>query len=307
MRNHTGVLLPAVMLLFILTGIAVGQDAPAAGAADKVKTIVNKYFAENKDAVLAGAPVEENGLYKVGVSVNNNTQYFYITRDGALLIFPNGFIDIAKFEKDAKSRMEPGKEDIPKKKKPSVELFVMSLCPYGVQAEKKILPVIGQFGDKIDFRIKYIARVNGGSLDKVASLHGIDEVKEDLRQAAIRAYYPGKFPAYLEKLDEKSCVMSCGEVKLEDYWKKTAQGAGMDTGKIESFVYGQDGIDLLRKDEADGARYGITASPTLVINGVKSNAIQQDAAALERAICSAFANPPGECKTGRRAGPVSGK
>ena len=38
-----------------------------------------------------------------------------------------------------------------------VELFVMSQCPYGVEAEKAIIPVIEEFQDRIDFYLYFIA------------------------------------------------------------------------------------------------------------------------------------------------------
>ena len=42
--------------------------------------------------------------------------------------------------------------------KPIVELFVMSYCPYGVQAEEKLIPIIKEFGDAIDFKLQFIAQ-----------------------------------------------------------------------------------------------------------------------------------------------------
>ncbi|MYK18340.1 hypothetical protein F4055_09280, partial [Candidatus Poribacteria bacterium] len=41
--------------------------------------------------------------------------------------------------------------------KPTLELFVMSYCPFGVQAEEKIIPIVKEFGDKIDFKLQFIA------------------------------------------------------------------------------------------------------------------------------------------------------
>ena len=265
-------------------------------ASNKVLGIINKYFVPNKNATLSGKPVEENGLYKVGLSINNNTQPFYLTKDGALLIFPNGMIDIAKFEETANKQQQMKEESIPKTQRPTVELFVMSLCPYGAKAEKEALPITKLFGDKIDFKIKFIVDVKGSTINEVVSLHGNDEAKEDARQAAIMQYYPGKLPSYLEKINANSCVISCGAVKLEDYWQKAAKELQMDVMKIESFAYGQEGISLLKQNETDAGKYGANASPTLVINGVKSNAIYRGAEALQQAICSAFTSSPSECQ-----------
>jgi len=36
----------------------------------------------------------------------------------------------------------PAAQELPKTAKPKVELFVMSHCPYGTQAEKAMIPVV---------------------------------------------------------------------------------------------------------------------------------------------------------------------
>lgn len=308
-------LLVLVFLCFLSVGMAMATDKPAVRennryqesvvkppkelktisleeATNKVVSIVNKYFVPKKDATLSGNSVKESGLYKVNLNINNNSQYFYLTKDGALLIFPNGFIDIAQFEETAKKQKEMQKEEIPKTQRPTVELFVMSLCPYGIKAEKEILPVIKSFDDRVDFKIKFIVNVKGSTIDEVVSMHGNSESREDARQAAIMKYYSDKFQSYIEKIDKNSCVISCGAVKLEDYWKRAAQELGMDVKKIESFAYGQEGINLLKQNETDARKYEVSASPTMIINGIKSQAIYQGPKAVEQAIYSAFTNPP---------------
>ena len=40
--------------------------------------------------------------------------------------------------------------------KPTLNLFVMSQCPFGVSAEQALKPVTDLFGDKIDFQLDYI-------------------------------------------------------------------------------------------------------------------------------------------------------
>ena len=58
-------------------------------------------------------------------------------------------------------------------------------------------PVIGLLGTKADFTVRYIATVNGTTLDSVKSLHGLAEAKEDLRQLCLAKYYPEKVWPYL--------------------------------------------------------------------------------------------------------------
>ena len=264
-------------------------------AAHRVLTMTNAYFIPEKNAILSGNPTEENGLYKVNLNVSNNILSLYLTKNGALLIFPNGAIDIAKFEESAKKQKKT-EEAIPKAERPSVELFVMSLCPYGIKAENEILPIIKGFKEKIDFKIKFIVNVNGNSVNEVVSMHGNDEAREDARQAAIMRYYPDKLAPYIEKINKNLCIISCGAAKMEDSWQKAANELQMDSKKIESFAYGQEGLNLLKQNEADVKKYDAMASPTLVINGAKSSAVYHGAKAIQEAICSAFAHPTRECQ-----------
>jgi len=291
-----------VLLVFLLAGtLKLSSSNKIIGpkeAGNKVLDMVNKYYIPDKSAKLSGNPIAESGLYKVTLSIRNNPEVFYLTQDGKSLIFPNGIVDIAKFQAEAAKQQQIIEKEIPKTRKPTVELFIMSLCPYGVKAEKEILPVIKDFGDKIDFKIKFIVNVRGDSIEQIGSLHGTDEVKENLRQAAIMRDYPDKFSAYIDKISEKSCVISCGEIKLDDYWQKTAGELGMDTDKISSFVFGQDSINLLKENENDAKKYNVDASPTLVINGIKSRAISQGAQAVEQVICLAFTDLPKQCSVG---------
>lgn len=265
-------------------------------AGSKVLTMVNTYFVQDKSAVVSGEPSEESGLYKVNIAVGGQAQPFYLTKDGAKLIFPDGAVNIAEFEAKAQKRKEQEEAPIPKSDKPTVELFVMSLCPYGVKAEKEILPVIKQFGDTVDFTIKYIVNVKGATINDVISLHGNDEAREDARQAAIFRYYPDAFGVYVEKMEKNACMVSCGALKLEDTWMSVAKELKMDVKKIEAFAYGQEGLDFLKQSEADGKKYAAHASPTLVINGVKSQAIYQGPEVLKQAICSAFTNTISGCQ-----------
>ena len=294
----TFVVIFLVLIFFAFNGLKkyfAPKVLSAERAADRILNTVNTYFAQGKKATFSGKPTEESGLYKVKLSLNNNIQPFYLTKDGALLFFPGGTVDISKLKKTAKKEQPANKEQIPTAQKPVIELFIISLCPYGVGAERQILPIINNFADKVNFQIKFIVNVRGTSIDEVASLHGNNEVREDVRQAAIMRYYPDKLLAYIEKIKENSCLISCGALKLEDYWKKAAEELRMDTKKIESFAYGEEGMSLLRQNEADAEKYGVTASPTLIINGVKSKAIYQNMKVLKQAIFSAFMNPLDTC------------
>ena len=87
------------------------------------------------------------------------------------------------------SRTEPSLKEILEQRmrgpmKPQVELFVMSFCPFGVQAEKELLPFIAKYGDAVDFNLRFIANLaeeDASGEPKFTSLHGEAEVIENLR------------------------------------------------------------------------------------------------------------------------------
>ena len=61
-------------------------------------------------------------------------------------------------------------------------------------------PVADLLGTKADIKVRYIATINGDSVDSVRSLHGISEAKEDLRQICVAKNSPQKFWSYLTEI-----------------------------------------------------------------------------------------------------------
>lgn len=292
----TVVLAVLLVLTFFMGTKITGNAISSQEASSKVLNVVNKYLIQQGAATLTGNVTEESGLYKVGLKYNNNEISVYLTKDGKSIILPNGIIDIAQLE-TASTTNQPTQENIPKTDKPSVELFVMSFCPYGVKAENNIMPILDLLKDKIDFKINFIVNVNGNAIDDVSSLHGINEAKEDARQVVIMKYYPDKYYDYLKEFDNTCYSVATDATKLDECWKNSAKKLGMDVNKIETAAYGEEGINLLKQNQADDEKYGVSGSPTLIINGVQSSAIYSGTSATQEAICSAFNTAPSDCGT----------
>jgi hypothetical protein len=82
--------------------------------------------------------------------------------------------------------------DAPNSAVPEVELYVMSFCPFGMDAEAVTKPVIELFGDSIKFRPRFILTPSvgdrcdyGNPADGFCSLHGEYETIEDERQLCV--------------------------------------------------------------------------------------------------------------------------
>lgn len=188
---------------------------------------------------------------------------------------------------------------VPKSSKPKVELFVMSYCPYGLQMEKAFLPAWDLLKNKADISIKYVSY----------AMHGLKEVQENTRQYCISKEQPSKYSAYLncffsagandgQEANYKKCLTAAGvnESSLDKCVTKTDKDFGI-TAKYNdqaSWLSGRYPIYPINQTEND--KYGVQGSPTLVINGVQSEA-GRTPEAVKQAICASFTNAPSECNT----------
>jgi glutaredoxin len=183
-----------------------------------------------------------------------------------------------------------------KSARPAVDLYVMSFCPYGKQAETVMNPVVDLLKSKADIQIRYITTITGSTVDSVHSLHGIAEAKEDLRQICINKYYPEKYWSYLVTFNEKCYPIWGNATMLSSCQKDTVTTLSLDSAKIDTCAEGAEGLALLRTDETASVKNGIYSSPTLVINGVKYSGARTPEA-YKQAICNSFEAAPAECST----------
>ena len=147
--------------------------------------------------------------------------------------------------------------------KPEVELFVMSYCPFGVQAEQELLPFFETYGDTIDFKLRFIIRKeetpaeNASGDIRFTSLHGEPELMENKRQMVIAELYPEKFFDYL----------LCRADHLQEAWVHCAKDVGLDVGRIAEAVEAEKlTLELVQEIQRKEA-LNIKGSPTLVIDG----------------------------------------
>lgn len=147
--------------------------------------------------------------------------------------------------------------------KPQVELFVMSYCPYGVDAEKELLPFFSKYADEIDFKLRFIVNEKEQSNDDLdedpefTSLHGETELVENLRQMVIAELYPDQLFDYL----------LCRADHLKEAWTLCAQKVGLDVTKIASTVDTPQARRRFLQEVQRTKELGIRGSPTLVIDG----------------------------------------
>jgi hypothetical protein len=275
-----------------ITGKVVSENQVGENLVDYMASIGYSGFEFSKINVV-------DGIYEVILSYDGEEIPFYVTKSGKI-IGGNSLISIIP-EKELSSE---DSNEIPKSNKPLVELFVMSYCPYGTQAEKGIIPTIKILGEKVDFRIRYVYYL----------MHGEKEAEENLREYCIQEIAPEKYLNYMECFLEGNGVETNGyimEGNDVDYCLTQAQIEKSELDKCiasadEEFSITENLQDesswlsgyypLFDVDKELNELYKIGGSPTLVINGKVISSARDSASYLEF-ICEAFNDAPEECNT----------
>ncbi|MBI2503913.1 MAG: hypothetical protein HYW07_11860 [Candidatus Latescibacteria bacterium] len=161
-----------------------------------------------------------------------------------------------------------------------LELFVMSLCPYGMEAEQTLLPLLERFGDQVKLQLYYIAdeqdqakprRSQARTQERAgcagqassgegpfASLHGQPEIDEGRRQLIALQDFPERYRSYL------LCRSRQGP---GGDWQACARAAGLDPQALQQEAAGPRGEALFRQNIRLANSLGIDLSPTLLIEG----------------------------------------
>ena len=179
----------------------------------------------------------------------------------------------------------------------------MAYCPFGNQAEDAMIPVAKLLKDKVKIELKsiiysdYAKRMGGEAKDwcldeeqKYCSMHGINELNEDIRELCVAKYQPEKLWDFLEKINENTTTKN-----VEEKWESIAREVGVDANKIKN-CQKKEAENLLAEQVVLNKKYNVTGSPTLLINGVRYRGARTPEA-YKTAICKAFINPPEECQT----------
>jgi len=235
-------------------------------------------------------------VYKVDLSFQGEKFPIYVTLDGKYLIGDLIPLDIPLQQNltNTSSDNQAGNEEkaVPKTDKPKVELFVMSHCPFGLQMEKGIIPVISLLKDKIDFELKFV----------YYAMHGEKEVREQLNQYCIQKEQKAKLIPYLtcfiEAGDSEKCLtnVSIDRNKLSQCVNKTDADFKIIENLNDKSKWLNGRFPEFSIYKSDNDKYNVAGSPTLVINGVEVSTARNPQALLNK-ICDAFTSKPGECST----------
>ncbi len=276
------IILGIILIIIIISG---GITGGAIGVNDAGQAVLNyaQLLGINDTEILN--VLDEGSFYEVEVSTGDGQGSLFITKDGKYHIQP---ISLLKPETQTNTNTNPQPtQEIPKSDKPTVDLYVMSFCPYGNEAENTMQPVYNLLKNNINFNVHYIVSVSG---DKVQSLHGQPEVDQNIREICVlKNNGLDKWWDFTLYVNE-----NCGSDG--SCWEQAASKAGLTSSSISSCVSSQ-GLELMQAEATASNQAGANGSPTLIINGVKTDAVYnyRDSETYKQAICSAFNTAPEAC------------
>jgi len=238
--------------------------------------------------------IEEKGLYKLTLKIEEQEIVSYATRDGK-------FLFAEPIDLDVQPPSPQGSEtpqETPQTEKPNAKLFIMSFCPYGNQAEELMMPVVELLGNKAEIEPHYVIYSNYGSgypeycadeENQYCSMHGIQELNQNVRELCVWKYQRDKFWDFLKEINK-----NCSSQNADTCWEGVAQNIGIDVQQIKSCQQNEI-FTLLAEELSLNKQYGVKGSPQLFINDVEYGG-ERSSEGYKNGICSAFTDPPTECQ-----------
>jgi len=221
----------------------------------------------------------------------------------------------------------------PRSARPSVDLALMSACPYGIAAEKAFAKVLPHFATALDVTLHFILYdpfhqeipdyycaamaapedfnattdvfavegFKGSATPNACSMHGTGEANEDLRQMAVRELYGSDaLWKYVGILNDKECDPTeydrCSAEAAEE--AKVDYEAVVRVASANAPAYVNETLHWLATVGG-----GATSSPTLFINGRKVSQGALQPLAYAKLLCRFFTDghEPKGCKDGLAA------
>lgn len=288
------ILISAIVLILLAALISKLSPNPNSIGMEDAKNKAENFINEN--LMMPGTKahiteiVKEYGLYKIMVDVGSDEIIeSYLSQDGELF-FPQS-INIEEYG-DANETPLTTTEVSNKQEKPYVELFIMSHCPYSIQMEKALLPVISLLNDRIDFDLKFTSY----------TMHGEEEINEQLNQYCIQKENPEKLIDYLNCFNKTTDSDNCLEENNinKNQIKTCVDNADQEYKITESYndqsTWLMDTYPIFSIHQEDNNLYGVEGSPTLIINGEMVEP-ERSSQGLLNLICSSFIDQPEECQT----------
>ncbi|MFH0739483.1 MAG: hypothetical protein V1819_00125 [bacterium] len=285
-----GVLAIGIVAMAYYTFFGSPANLTAKKATDIAMNYINStLLTDGSTAAIDGAVSSQSGLYKFKLKVGDQSFDAFITKD-ARFLFPQ-VIEIKQSTSTASSTANNTQatpktcEEVAKIATPQMEAFVVSYCPYGLQMQRVLAEVANSAPELAsNIKISYMGSVSGG---KIQSMHGEQEAVENLKQICIREEQATKFYPYL------NCFMKEGKSD------ECSTAAGIDSTKLKACTTDPNkGLKYAQVDFTASEKYGVSGSPTLILNGQKVSEYDfggRTANAVKTLLCCGFNQPAEIC------------
>ncbi len=306
--NKNQILVGVAVLAIIVTGVLISSNSntgsnnilsffklnfgmSADAVAKKSIDYLNKSVLQKGQTAQLVSTSEESGVIKMKIKIGTNTYDSYATKDGRFL-FPEAFtvnvVTNKQTTQNTQNTAQVAPVNVAKVAKTSLEAYVVSRCPFGLQIQRAISDAVKNTPSLAEFiKVRYIGAISGNT---ITSMHGDAEAQENFRQICIREEQNSKYWPYV------SCQM-----KSNDAADGCLSSAGIDTNKLKACLSdSKRGLAYAKEDFALDTKYNIQGSPTLVLNGT---VISEDAFggrssdSMRNIICSSSTTQPDFCKT----------
>ncbi|MSU54213.1 MAG: hypothetical protein EXS48_00025 [Candidatus Staskawiczbacteria bacterium] len=302
--NKNTVLIVVAVIAILVTGVFVSnkplssqvisffkvggsRDAIAKKSVDYLNSSVLK---DGQTAIIKSVS-EESGLVKLEIQIGNSNYTSYATKDGKLL-FPEAFTmgtaknsPTASSTPDATAGASITPANVEKVDKTSLEAYVVSRCPFGLQMQRAMAEAVKNSPALADYvKVRYIGSISGNT---TIAMHGPEEAAEDRRQICLREEQPVKYWPYV------ACQM-----KSKDAADGCLSSVGVNVNKLNSCL--SDKVLTYAKVDFDlNAKYDVSGSPTMILNGKEVSETPfggRSADAIRNLVCSSLTTAPAFCE-----------
>lgn len=160
---------------------------------------------------------------------------------------------------------------------PTMQVFIMSHCPYGTQMVKGLLPVWRAFNGKANIELRFVSY----------TMHGAQEDLDNNRIMCIREEQSSKLIDYLD------CYVHADGTEAGA--QSCISKVNIDKTKLDSCVTNS-AATYYAVDKQLNTQYSVQGSPTVIIDGKEASVYPRDPATVAKALCDAFTGTkPAEC------------
>jgi hypothetical protein len=160
---------------------------------------------------------------------------------------------------------------------PTMQVFIMSHCPYGTQIVKGLIPIWRAFNGKANIELRFVSY----------TMHGAQEDLDNNRIMCIREEQSSKLIDYLD------CYVHADGTEAGA--QSCISQVGIDKAKLDSCVTNS-AATYYAVDKQLNTQYSVQGSPTVIIDGKEASVYPRDPATVAKALCDAFTgSKPTEC------------